>query len=56
MSDIKIWVYSVSTERLLTGSKRAIFLLCPHMEEGTKAFSGVSLIRALISLIKAELS
>ena len=56
MSEIKIEAVSVSTERLLPGSWKAIFLLCAHMEEGTKAFSGVSLVRALISLIRAELS
>ena len=32
----------------------AVFLLCPYVVEGTRELSGISLIKALISLMSAQ--
>jgi len=44
---------SVAAEGPFLDSQTAILLLCPHVAEGERELSGVSLIRALISLIRA---
>ena len=46
----------VSGEGSLLGSQTAVFLLHPHMEEGSKELSRVSFIRALISFTRVPLS
>ena len=40
----------VSSEDPLPGSQKTVFLFCPHILEGAREFSGVSLIRSLIPL------
>ena len=40
----------VSSEDLLSGSQKIVFLFCPHILEEAREFSGVSLIRSLIPL------
>ena len=48
-SKIKVSADLVSGEHLLPG----IFLLCPHLVEGTRELSGVSFIRASIPYMKS---
>lgn len=52
-SKIKTPAYSVTNEGPLSGSQMAILLLCPHMTEGTREFSGVSFLGAIIPLMRA---
>lgn len=38
----------VAAEKPLSGSQTAVFLLCPHIVEGTRELPEVSFIRALM--------
>ena len=52
----KAMASSVSNETPLSGSQMAIILLCPYLAEGTRKFSEISFIRALIPLVRASSS
>lgn len=52
-SKIKVLAHPVSGENLLPGSQMAVFSLYPHMAEGARKLSRVSLIRALIPFMRA---
>ena len=55
-SKSKAMANSVSSETPLSGSQMAIILLCPYLAEGTRKFSEISFIRALIPFVKASSS
>ena len=55
-SKSKAMANSVSSEIPLSGSQMAIILLCPYLAEGTRKFSEISFIRALIPFVRASSS
>ena len=50
---VKLLADSLSDENPIAGSRMAVFLLCPHMADGTRLLSGVTSIRALTSFMRA---
>lgn len=54
--EIKVLADLVSGNDLLPGSWMAVSFSCPHMAEGTRELSGVSVIRVLIPFMKEALN